>query len=83
VGGELACELLDKDHLEFADKEAEYGADGDHEHLVVFEDRSKYGFVLRWAQFVHLVDDEILDVERLSRVVLRFGSIGRQTRPLR
>jgi len=41
--------LLDKDHLEFADQEAEYGADGDHEHLVVFEDRSEYGFVLSWV----------------------------------
>jgi hypothetical protein len=39
-------EVLDEDHLQLADQETEYRADGDHEHLVVLEDGSEDRFVL-------------------------------------
>jgi hypothetical protein len=36
--------LLDQDHLQFSDQEAEYGANRNHEHLVVFENGAEDGF---------------------------------------
>jgi hypothetical protein len=61
-----------EDYLQLSDQEAEHGADGDHEHLVILEHGSKDGFVLVRGQSVHLLDDEVLDVEGLCGVVLGF-----------
>jgi hypothetical protein len=33
--------VFDEDYLQLSDQEAEHGADGDHEHLVILEHGSK------------------------------------------